>query len=134
MPADYANGLNFSSAKWSVILPVSLILIDIITGLVAAWAKGNVKSGIMRQGLAKKFGELMVLLIARLVYSGFGASIAWVYGAATYICVLEFISIMENLDKLGFPIPKWIKTAFRNIKEKIDNNVNEKKVDDSDES
>lgn len=117
---DYMNGLEFSSAKWAVIIPMSLMAIDIITGLVNAWAKGDVRSSIMRQGLAKKFGEVVVLVIARLVSLGFNGSEAFAYFCVAYVCLLEVTSIVENLVKLGLPIPKWIKKALAAAKKKAD--------------
>lgn len=44
-----------------------------------------------------------------------------VYGFAVYVVIMELISICENLDKMGVPIPKFIKTALRNAEYKIQN-------------
>lgn len=117
---DSYTGLVFTGAKWAVIVPMTLMVIDIITGLVNAWAKGDVRSSIMRQGLAKKFGEIVVLAIARLVTLGFNGSEAFAYFCAMYVCLMEALSIVENLDKLGVPIPKWIKKALADAKKKAD--------------
>lgn len=129
MPTNFATGLEFSSAKWAVLVPMALMVIDILSGFINAWAKGDVKSCIMRQGLAKKFGEIVVLVIARIVALGFNGSDAFVYFCSIYVCLMEALSIVENLNKLGVPIPKWIKNALAKAANKADEGK-EKKVNE----
>ena len=35
--------------------------------------------------------------------------------------LMEIISIMENLDGIGVPIPKWIEKTINNVATDIDN-------------
>ena len=44
---------------------------------------------------------------------------------------MELISICENLDKMGVPIPKFIKKALRNAEYKIQNDDPNKKDGDA---
>jgi phage-related holin len=50
-------------------------------------------------------------------------------GLTIYIVIMELISLSENLDKMGVPLPKPLKSALRNAEYKI----NEEKKDDKKE-
>lgn len=120
------EGLNiasfeFTNDQWAVLVPIILMSIDILTGLMNAWSKGTVKSSIMRQGLAKKFGEITVLAIGHLFVYGIKMPKIIITVFAIYIVVMELISICENLEKLGVPIPKFIKRILKDASEKMDN-------------
>ena len=109
-----------------LILPFVLMVIDFVTGIFNAWATGHLKSYKMREGLNKKFAEISMITISILF--------TWVlempnyisYGITVYVVIMELISICENLDKMGVPIPKFVKRALRNAEYKIQNQ-NERK-------
>lgn len=117
---ELMQNLKFSKDFWVVLMPSILMAIDVVTGFVNAWARSIIKSSVMRQGLARKFGELVVIGIAQLFFYGVGMPKYAVVGISTYIILMELISICENLDKLGVPIPKFIKRALTKAEEKID--------------
>lgn len=114
------QNLKFAKDFWVILMPSILMAIDVLTGFINAWARKRIKSAVMRQGLARKFGELVVLGIAQLFFYGVGMPKYAVIGISTYIMVMELISINENLIKLGVPIPKFIKEALMKAEEKID--------------
>lgn len=116
---DVIQNLHFTKDFWVVVVPCILMAVDIATGFVNAWAKHNIKSAIMRQGLARKFGELVIIGIAQLFFYSLGLSKVIVSGVSFYIGIMELISICENLDKLGVPIPKFIKRALHDAQEKL---------------
>lgn len=116
---DVIQNLRFTKDFWVVVVPCILMAVDIATGFVNAWAKHNIKSAIMRQGLARKFGELVVIGIAQLFFYSLGLSKVIVSGVSFYIGIMELISICENLDKLGVPIPKFIKRALHDAQDKL---------------
>lgn len=111
--------LRFTRDYWVIVVPCILMALDIATGFVNAWAKHSIKSAIMRQGLARKFGELVVIGIAQLFLYSVGLPKVVVSGVSFYIGIMELISICENLDKLGVPIPKFIKTALHDAENKL---------------
>ena len=61
---------------------------------------------------------------------GFGLTTLVADGISIYIIVMELISICENLEELGVPIPKFIKRALAVTNEKI---IEEDKEDDNNE-
>lgn len=113
--------IHFSNEIWAVMIPIILMGIDILTGIINAWVKGEIKSSKLREGLAKKFGEISVIVIGELFVIGFGITSLLADGISLYLIIMELISICENLDKLGVPIPKFIKDALEQTNEKIQN-------------
>lgn len=112
-------GFEFTQDLWVVLVPLILMAVDIATGFINAWAKHDIKSSIMRQGLARKFGELVIIGIAQLFLYAVGLPRGIASAVSIYIGIMEMISICENLDKLGVPIPKFVKKALRSAEEKI---------------
>ena len=92
--------LHFASPMWVVILPCFLMLADIVTGFTNAWAKKEIKSEIMRTGLAKKIGELFAILIVGMFTAAMALPEYIVDAVSLYVCFMEFISNVENIKKL----------------------------------
>jgi toxin secretion/phage lysis holin len=116
---ELLNTFHFTNEIWAVMIPIILMGIDVLTGIVNAWVKGEIKSSKLREGLAKKFGEISVIIIGEIFVLGFGLSNFLTDGIAIYLIIMELISICENLDKLGVPIPQFIKKALAETNEKI---------------
>lgn len=117
---EIMNNLKFTNDFWIVMLPSILMALDVATGFINAWAKNTIQSSIMRQGLARKFGELTVIAIGQLFFYGLGLPKYCVGFISFYIILMELVSIVENLDKLGVPIPKFIEKVLNNANKKID--------------
>lgn len=117
--------LNFRDDIWVMLVPVCLMVIDFVTGFLNAWAKNRIKSYIMRQGLVKKAGEVVILLVGELLTIGINLPSYVMNFFSIYIILMELISICENLDKMGVPIPKFIKKA-------LNENIDKTKKDEED--
>lgn len=104
--------VKFANEIWVFIIPGVLMAIDILTGSLNAWAKSNFKSFKMREGLVKKCGEITILAIGQLFTIGLVLPTYIMSGISFYIIFMELISICENLQKMGIPIPKFIKKAL----------------------
>lgn len=117
---EIMNNLKFTNNFWVVMLPTILMVLDVATGFINAWAKNCIKSSVMREGLARKFGELIIIAIGQLFFFGIGLPRYCVGFISFYIILMELVSIAENLDKLGVPIPKFIKKVLSNAEKKID--------------
>lgn len=127
MMNDVLKQIKFANDFWVVMLPAILMALDIVTGFVNAWSKNDIKSSVMRQGLARKFGELVAIAIGQLFFYGVGLPKYIVAGISTYIILMELISICENLKKLGVPIPKFISRALASAEKQIDEIGDEEK-------
>jgi len=92
------------------ILGVCFILFDILTGVVKALYQGKLNSTALRQGLFHKLSELLAIigsggLSYACEYINIGIDLPILNVVVTYICVMELISVIENLCEIN---PKFI--------------------------
>lgn len=130
---ELVQEFNFSNDVWTVMLPVILMGIDFFTGTINAWIQGELDSSKMRKGLGKKLGEVAAIMIGEMFVCAFGLSTLVASAISIYIIVMELISICENLEKLGVPIPKFIKNALSITNDKIQNDSEKSEDDKEDE-
>lgn len=126
--------VKFANEIWVFIIPGVLMAIDILTGSLNAWAKSNFKSFKMREGLVKKCGEITILAIGQLFTIGLVLPTYIMSGVSFYIIFMELISICENLQKMGVPIPKFIKKALDDTEKALEEkeSIDSKKEDTDD--
>ena len=114
--------ITYTAAYWILLAPIIGAAFDIFTGWIQASVNGVWDSTKMRKGLYRKSGELAVVLLGYVAEMAVAAA-AQVHLAtflSLYICVMEFISILENLDQAGIMIPSFIKERLGKIKENAD--------------
>lgn len=85
-----------------LIIVLGFIVFDVVTGLIKAGYNGNYNSAIMRQGGFHKSMEVMALAVAyfveyAIVYINIGVDVPAVPAVTVYICIMELISILENI-------------------------------------
>lgn len=116
------NNVSFQDGGWIMLIPVTLMGVDVLTGIIHAWITGHLKSYKMREGLGRKFGEIMILFIGQLFTAGMNFPFYILSAFSLYIILMEIVSICENLKKLGVPIPKFVDKALASMSDKIQNN------------
>lgn len=131
---SFLEQVKFVNEVWVFMIPGILMAIDILTGSLNAWAKRDFKSYKMRQGLVKKCGEVTILGIGELFTIGMILPTYIMSGVSFYIIFMELISICENLQKMGVPIPKFIKKALSDTEKALEDkeSVDSKKEDTDD--
>ena len=85
-----------------IIIVLGFIVFDVVTGLIKAGYNGNYNSAIMRQGGFHKSMEVMAMAVAyfveyAIVYINIGVDVPAVPAVTVYICIMELISILENI-------------------------------------
>lgn len=85
-----------------LIIVFGFIAFDVVTGLIKAGYNGNYNSAIMRQGGFHKSMEVMAMAVAyfveyAIVYVNIGVNVPAVPVVTVYICIMELISILENI-------------------------------------
>lgn len=85
-----------------LIIVLGFIVFDVVTGLIKAGYNGNYNSAIMRQGGFHKSMEVMAMAVAYfiehvIVYINIGVDVPAVPAVTVYICIMELISILENI-------------------------------------
>lgn len=131
---NFLENVKFVNEVWVFMIPGILMAVDILTGSLNAWAKRDFKSYKMRQGLVKKCGEVTILGIGELFTIGMILPTYIMSGVSFYIIFMELISICENLQKMGVPIPKFIKKALSDTEKALEDkeSVDSKKEDTDD--
>lgn len=115
---DLRDAMSSAEDYRLLLLPFILMVIDFLTGISHAWATGHLKSYKMREGLNKKVGEISILLVGYIFTWTINAPQYLMIGITVYIVIMELISLSENLDKMGVPLPKPLKSALRNAEYK----------------
>lgn len=111
----FLSNFKFTNEFWMLILPFAMMVIDYFTGTAYAWSSNTFKSKKMRSGLTKKVGEISILVIGELFSYGLRIP-GWIMGAiSAYIIFMEFMSVMENLKKMGVPIPGFISKVLNTV-------------------
>ena len=118
---------------WAVLVWVFCFLLDYASGTFAARKAGEWSSDIAREGVWHKLGEIFAVLVAalcdialRVVVEGSGLDLGIKLGAIiTPVVLLWYIltelgSIAENAEKMGAPVPGWIKRGLKQYRDKID--------------
>lgn len=113
---DELMNLQFTNELWAILVPVVLMVLDVLTGYYNAWEKGQVSSTKMRDGLGKKCAELCYIIVGFLFKFAFGTS-SIMFFIVIYVIYMEIVSLAENCDKLGFPMPEKLKNKINNDKE-----------------
>lgn len=113
--------ITFTSKTWVWALPIIMMAFDIVTGYLNAWAKHEIQSSKMRSGIVKKAGEISAILILEIITFAMHIPFDLVKFFSILITFTEINSIIENLDKMGVPVPTWLKSRINND---IDNMTN----------
>ena len=117
-----------------VIVLVCIMLIDYITGMISAWVNAELssKKGII--GIVKKICYLFAIAAAMgidwLIYSGMAQigiqldyTIFFGVLVTIWLIINEIISILENLAKIGVPLPKFLMTVIQRLKNTTESKV-----------
>ncbi|WP_096199105.1 phage holin family protein [Bacillus sp. FJAT-45350] len=114
--------LTFLFGAWSVLLQVLIvfIIIDYVTGLIAAVYSGKLSSKVGFKGIIKKVMILSIVTVAHgldIILGGFN----FLRDVVIYFYILnELLSIIENAGRIGLPLPNVIKKAVEVLKKKDD--------------
>lgn len=115
----------------ALIVPVLVLLVfmvlDYATGMVKAWRARELSSRAGVDGIVKKVGYMVLVVVAMgvdyLIWSGLTAVNVLVpcqlwFGmlVSIWLIINEMISILENLGKIGVPVPNFLITIIEKLK------------------
>jgi toxin secretion/phage lysis holin len=111
---------------WSTLLGVLLtfVVIDYVSGVIAAGAEGKLKSKVGLIGIARKVFIFVMVAIAHLVDSALGDQHVLRDATIFFYLANELLSIIENAGRVGLPVPAPIQKAVEVLKGKSDQSVN----------
>ena len=110
---DITNGLHYSHLYWIFALPAICALADIATGWIQASVNAAWDSTKMRQGLTRKLGELLAVVLSYIICIAAALPSGVPVCVSAYIVVMELVSVAENLSRAGVQIPTWIVKRLR---------------------
>ena len=96
---------------------IALAIIDYITGVSAAFFGKKLSSRVGLEGILRKTAMFAILAAANITDNITGAGGAVRNAVCTFYCANEGISILENCEKLGVPLPEKIYLILQKLKE-----------------
>ncbi len=139
LKAALAGVLAFLTALWGwfgwlVVAWVACMTIDYLTGYTAAMKNGAWSSHVAREGLWHKGGCIIVVLTAGILDGVLGyllegiPAVALPFEGSVFLTALvvvwyilmELGSILENVGKLGAPLPGFLKRAIAVLRASVD--------------
>jgi len=97
---------------------ITLMCLDYVTGVLAAFTGKRLDSKIGFKGIVKKVAMLALVLVAHQLDQLTGtngiARLAVIY----FLVANDGLSILENLSECGVGVPEFLKTALGSLKEK----------------
>lgn len=108
---------TFNGEYEALVAISSLIVIDFVTGTYAAIKNGSWSSRTSIGGASKFFRYLVYMFVARAVDK---VTPLHVFAPMmdTYLAVTEAGSILENFEKLGYPVPTMIINKLKSLRDK----------------
>ena len=119
----------------ALVVPVLVLFVfmvlDYSTGMISAWKNKILSSKIGVDGIIKKVGYMVLVVVAMgvdyLIWSGLTAVNVPVpcqlwFGmlVSIWLIINEMISILENLGKIGVPIPEFLKKILGRLKNSVE--------------
>ena len=98
---------------------IALIVLDYISGVIAAAVEKRLSSGVGAKGIAKKIFMLLIVALANIVDTsviGDGHVLKTVT-VVFYICN-ECISLIENAGRIGVPVPKKLLDVLEQLRDR----------------
>lgn len=118
---QFVSQFDFRNEWWVLFTPLIIMGVDIITGVVKAWVNKNFEASIMRTGLGKKAGEAAILIAVELLSYALNLPDIVKNCVSFYIIFMEVMSVLENANALGIPIPKFVRDAINNANDQLQN-------------
>lgn len=131
-----AFAVYFNALAVPLVILVIMMVIDYITGMVSAWINKDLSSREGIIGIVKKICYMALVAVAMgvdwLMYCGISAAkITAAYDmwfgllVAIWLIINEMISVLENLSRIGVPMPLFLTKAVKKLKITVDNESEE---------
>jgi len=104
-----------------------VMLLDYISGISAAWMTHQLSSRVGLVGIVKKVSYLLIVAVGMaldylisIIVGQFGAKLDGIYFVGllviVWLIINECISILENADEMGLPVPAFIGKLLTRLK------------------
>ena len=111
-------GWFFGGRDGFVNVLITFVIIDYIMGVMVAYSRHELSSSIGYNGIARKMAIFCLIGVAHVIdVHVLGDATALRTPVTLFYAANEGISIIENADALGLPIPQFLKARLLNLKE-----------------
>lgn len=120
----------FNVVGMPIIVLLAFMVTDYITGMTAAYMKGELSSKVGFRGILKKLCYMFAVAAgigidyicsSALDGAGFPGNVCFFGLLVTIWLILnEILSVLENLDKIGVPVPGFIKAVTGRLKQNVE--------------
>ncbi len=98
---------------------VGLIILDYISGVMAAVVEKKLSSEVGAKGIAKKIFMLLIVAVANIVdINVIGEGHVLKSVTMVFYIANECISLLENAGRLGVPVPKKLLDVLEQLRDK----------------
>lgn len=122
-----AVGAYFQELLVPVAIVVFVMLCDYVSGVTAAWVKGELSSRVGIIGIVKKVAYALIIVVGIVVdwivqeaagKIGIEAGNFYFFGllVTVWLIVNECISILENVARIGAPVPPFLLALTTKLK------------------
>jgi len=112
--------------RWIELMTVLIALntLDIITGLMSGTKKRKLSSRRFYNGIRRKAGMWILIIVANLIDTiSFSSMPVAKTAMCSYLIGIEGLSNLENLGKMGVPMPLWINETLEKLKNENDDQL-----------
>lgn len=96
-----------------IVLLLVLVTIDWATGWAAAWLRGELRSRTGFAGILRKVAIFAVVAIAHLIDGVLGDLHIFRDAVVFFYLANELLSVIENMGKIGVPMPDFLRNAVQ---------------------
>ncbi|MCK0471387.1 holin family protein [Halalkalibacter sp. APA_J-10(15)] len=121
--AFIATAISFLYGEWTMLLQIllALVIIDYVSGILAAGMSGQVSSRVGLMGIARKIFIFVMVAVSHqvdkiLLEVGLETESLIMTASIVFYLVNELISITENAGRMDLPVPKKLKQAIEILK------------------
>jgi toxin secretion/phage lysis holin len=105
-------GFLFGGWSEALMLLLSLVGIDYLTGFLASAAEGKLSSRVGFRGIPKKIMIFVMVAVGHLVDTAIGTNHMFRDAAIFFYCANELVSILENAGRMGIPVPERLQQTI----------------------
>jgi len=107
---------------WDLLLEIliTLTIIDFITGVLSAGYNKKLSSDIGYKGIVRKIGIYIIVAVACLLDRLMNTGLVLRGATIGFYIVIEATSIIENWASMDLPLPKSIRDALKQLRDKME--------------
>lgn len=120
---ELINSVLTDQTKSLSIIVVVILILEMLSGVLAAIKNKELSSTKFRKGLLSKSGYFVQIALVFLV--SIMISMPYLlYADLLWIACSEGVSVLENLNRMGVPIPEFVKNVLEKTKQNTEDEMN----------